>query len=56
MYFQKGLSKSLKKGKFYFSFRTQPLFMDKVIKKKRSQELVTSYSSGYETSSEKFFY
>ena len=30
--------------------------MDKVIKSKRDLELVTSRSSGYETSSEKFLY
>ena len=30
--------------------------MDKVIKNKRGLELVTSRSSGYETSSEKFLY
>ena len=30
--------------------------MDKVIKNKKGLELVTSRSSGYETSSEKFLY
>ena len=30
--------------------------MDKVIKNKRDLELVPGRSSGYETSSEKFFY
>ena len=30
--------------------------MDKIIKNKRDLELVTSRSSGYETSSEKFLY
>ena len=30
--------------------------MDKIIKNKRGLELVTSWSSGYETSSEKFLY
>ena len=30
--------------------------MDKILKKKRGLELVTSRSSGYETSSEIFFY
>ena len=30
--------------------------MDKILKKKRGLELVTSLSSGYETSSEKILY
>ena len=54
-YFERGLSNSLKKGNYFF-FRTQPLLMDKVIKKKRDLELVTSRSSGYKTSLEKFLY
>ena len=41
-YFESGLSKSL--------------LTDKVIKNKRDVELVTSRSSGYKTSSEKFLY
>ena len=48
-YFERGLSKSLKKGE-------SSLLMDKIIKNKRSTELVTSRSSGYKTSSEKFRY
>ena len=36
--------------------QTQSLLMDKVIKNKRGLELATSCTSGYETSSEKFFY
>ena len=52
-YFETGLSKSLKD---YFFFRTQSLLIDEIIKNKRGFELVTSRSSGYETSSEKFLY
>ena len=48
-YFERRLSKSLKKVK-------SSLLMDKIIKNKRSTELVTSRSSGYKTSSEKFRY
>ena len=44
------------KSQLYFFFRTQSLLMDKVIKNKRGLELVTSRSSSYETSSEKFLY
>ena len=44
------------KSWLYFFFRTQSLLMDKVIKNKRGLELVTSRSSGYKTSSEKFLY
>ena len=54
-YFERGLSKRLKKDN-YFLFRTQSLLMDKIIKNKRGLELVTSHSSGCETSSEKFLY
>ena len=39
-----------------FSFRTQSLLMDKVIKIKRGLELVTSHSSCHETSLEKLLY
>ena len=56
MYFGRGLSKSIKKYNFIFFFWTQSLLMDKVIKNKRGLELVTSHSSGRETSSEKFLY
>ena len=52
-YFERGLSKSLKKLTLFF-FEIQTLLMDKVIKSKRDPELVTSRSSGYETSSEIF--
>ena len=47
--------KALKKLTLLF-FQTQFLLMDKILKKKRGLELVTSRSSGYETSSEIFFY
>ena len=48
-YFERALSKSLKKVNFIFSF--EPSLMDKVIKNKRGLELVIIHSSGYETSS-----
>ena len=38
----------------YFFFRTHSLLIDKVINKKRGLELVTSRSSGYETSPQNF--
>ena len=47
--------KAFKKSTLFF-FPTQSLLMDKVIKKKRGLKLVTSCSSGYQTSSEKFLY
>ena len=47
--------KALKKSTLTFFSNRVPL-MDKVIKNKKSLELVTSSSSGYETSSEKFLY
>ena len=52
-HFERGLSKSFKKGNYFF-FWTQSLSMDKIIKNKRGLELVTSCSSGYKTSLEKF--
>ena len=55
-YFERGLSKSLKKVNIYFFFWTQSLLMDKVIKIKKGLELVTSCSLGYKTSTEKFLY
>ena len=53
-YFERELSKSLKKANFVFSF--EPSLFDKIIKNKRGLELVTSRSSGYKISSEKFLY
>ena len=47
--------KAFKKLTLFF-FWIQSLFMDKVIKYKRGLELVTGWSSGYKTSSEKFLY
>ena len=51
------------KSQLYFFFQIQSLLTDsntvlfnKVIKNKRGQELVTSRSSGYGISSEKFIY
>ena len=38
----------------YFFFQTQSLLIGKVIKNKRSLELVTSFSSSYKTSSKVF--
>ena len=55
-YFERGLSKTFKKVNFIFSFEPSPFLMEKVIKNKRDLELVTSPSSGYETSSKKFLY
>ena len=52
-YFERGLSKSLKKVTYIFSLEPKSLLMDKIIKKKRDLETVTSCSSGYK-SSEKF--
>ena len=52
-YFERGLSKTLKKCDF---FRTQSLSVDKIFKNIKALELATSRSSGYETSSEKFLY
>ena len=51
-YFERGLSKSLKKVNFIFSFE----LMGKIIKSKRGLELVTSCSSGYKIGLEKFLY
>ena len=47
--------KPLKKLTF-FSFWTQSHLMNKVIKNKRGQKVVTSRFSGYETRSQKFLY
>ena len=47
--------KALKKVNFFF-FRTQSFLMKKIIKNKMGLELVTSCSSGYQASSEKFLY
>ena len=54
-YSERGLSKSLKKLTLFFLWNPAP-FNGKVIENKRCLELVTSHSSGYETSSEKFYY
>ena len=51
---KEGYQKALKK--LTLLFRTQFLAMDKIIKNKRSLELVTSRSSGYKTRSEIFLY
>ena len=57
-YFERGLSKSLKKLTLFFLsnpfFRS--LLMDKIMKNKRGLELVTSHSSGYKISSVKLLY
>ena len=50
IYFERGLSKSLKKG-IFFSLLNPVLPIDKTIKNKRGLKLVTSRSSGYKTSS-----
>ena len=51
-YFEKRLSKSLKKANFIFFFQSQSLFVDKIMK--RGMEIVTNHSSGCKTSSKKF--
>ena len=43
-------------SKPFFPFRNQSLLMDEVIKNKRGLELVTSSSSGYKASLQKFLY
>ena len=48
-YLERGFSKSLKKNKWI-----QSLLMNKIMKNKRSLKLVTSHSSGYKTSLDKF--
>ena len=53
-YFERGLSKNLKKMNFIFFIWTQSLLMDKIIKSKGDLELVTSSSSEYKASWEKF--
>ena len=55
-YLESGLWKLFKKVNFTFFFQTQSLLVDKVFKNKRDMELVTSRSSGYKRSSQKFFY
>ena len=54
-YFEKGLSKSLKKVNFIFSIEPSPFLWTK-LSKKGVLELVTSHSPGYKTNSEKFLY
>ena len=54
-YFEKGLSKSLKKVNFIFSFEPSPFYGQSYQNEKRL-ELVPSHSPGHETSSEKFLY
>ena len=49
------IKKTLKKSTLFFLLNPVH-FNDKVIKNKRSLELGSSHSSGYETSSEKFLY
>ena len=41
-YFERGLSKSLKKGNFIFFRWTQSLLVDKIIKDKKDLKLITS--------------
>ena len=54
--FSKRLIKKSLKSQLYVFFRTQSFLIDKIIKNKRSLELVTSCYSGHETISEKFLY
>ena len=53
-YFERGLSKCLKKVTFFVN--SSPVPFSKQNNQKRGLELVTSGYSGYETSSEKFLY
>ena len=54
-YFERRLSKSLKKGNFLSSFKPSH-FQQTQLSKTRGLELVTSGYSRYETSSEKLLY
>ena len=54
-YFERGLSKTLKKLTLFFILNPAPL-MNKITKDKRGLKLVASCSSGYKTSSEKTLY
>ena len=54
--FWKRIIKKPERRQLCFLFWTQSLLIDKLIKNKRGLELVTSSSSGYKTSSEKFLY
>ena len=54
--FWKRIIKKPEKRQLYFLFWTQSLLIDELIKNKRGLALVTSSSSGYKTSSEKFLY
>ena len=50
-YFERGLSKSVKKVNFIFSFKPRYFYWEKLSKTKGGLELVTCCSSGCETSS-----
>ena len=52
-YLERNYQKALKIFNIYV-FRTQSIFMNKIMKNKRGLELVISPSSGYKKSSEKF--
>ena len=54
-YFERGLSKTVKKENFIFSFEPSRSYWARLWKFKRSLELVTSRSPGYKTSSESSF-
>ena len=55
-YFERGLSKTFEKlTSFFFFSRIQSHLIGKVIKNKKSLELVTSRLSGYETSHKNLF-
>ena len=54
-YFERGQSKIFKNVNFIFSFEPSPFNSQSFnIKNKKGLELVTSRSSGYETSAQKF--
>ena len=54
-YFERGLSKCLNKGNSIFLSNPVP-FNRQNYQRQKGPKLVTSRYSGYETSSEKFFY
>ena len=54
-YFERVLSKIIKKSNNYFFFQTHSLLMEIILKNKRSLKLVTSLFLGCQMCSEVFF-
>ena len=54
-YFERVLSKIIKKSNNYFCFQTHSLLMEIILKNKRSLKLVTSLFLGCQMCSEVFF-